>query len=100
MSKEDEDAGHSEFVEKRRAALERYLNRTAGHPNLRVDPDFRSASFGFVLIISGICLKPIVGQGIPGAGRRAAQVQPDGGAVGEERDEVHQQGDHQAHLAA
>jgi len=41
MSKEDEDAGHSEFVEKRRAALERYLNRTAGHPNLRVDPDFR-----------------------------------------------------------
>lgn len=33
-----------EFVEKRRAALERYLNRTAGHPNLRVDPDFRSAS--------------------------------------------------------
>lgn len=33
----------SEFVEKRRAALERYLNRTASHPNLRVDPDFRSA---------------------------------------------------------
>ena len=30
-----------EFVEKRRAALERYLNRTASHPNLRVDPDFR-----------------------------------------------------------
>jgi len=41
MSKEDEDAAQSEFVEKRRAALERYLNRTAGHPNLRVDPDFR-----------------------------------------------------------
>ena len=30
-----------EFVEKRRASLERYLNRTASHPNLRVDPDFR-----------------------------------------------------------
>ena len=30
-----------EFVERRRASLERYLNRTAGHPNLRVDPDFR-----------------------------------------------------------
>jgi len=41
MSKEDEDATQSEFVEKRRASLERYLNRTAGHPNLRVDPDFR-----------------------------------------------------------
>merc|ERR1711936_595505 len=41
MSKEDESSSQSEFVEKRRAALERYLNRTAGHPNLRVDPDFR-----------------------------------------------------------
>ena len=41
MSKEDEDATQSEFVERRRASLERYLNRTAGHPNLRVDPDFR-----------------------------------------------------------
>jgi len=41
MAKEDEDATHSDFVEKRRAALERYLNRTASHPNLRVDPDFR-----------------------------------------------------------
>jgi len=41
MSKEDEDTSHSDFVEKRRAALERYLNRTASHPNLRVDPDFR-----------------------------------------------------------
>lgn len=41
MSKEDEASVQSEFVEKRRAALERYLNRTAGHPNLRVDPDFR-----------------------------------------------------------
>lgn len=41
MSKEDEASSQSEFVEKRRAALERYLNRTASHPNLRVDPDFR-----------------------------------------------------------
>lgn len=41
MSKEDEDTTQSDFVEKRRASLERYLNRTAGHPNLRVDPDFR-----------------------------------------------------------
>jgi len=41
MSKEDESTNQSEFVEKRRAALERYLNRTASHPNLRVDPDFR-----------------------------------------------------------
>jgi len=41
MSKEDESTTQFEFVEKRRAALERYLNRTASHPNLRVDPDFR-----------------------------------------------------------
>jgi len=41
MSKEDEGTTQFEFVEKRRAALERYLNRTASHPNLRVDPDFR-----------------------------------------------------------
>ncbi|XP_050306039.1 sorting nexin-2-like [Anthonomus grandis grandis] len=31
----------SEFVERRRAALERYLKRTAQHPALIVDPDFR-----------------------------------------------------------
>lgn len=31
----------SEFIERRRAALERYLNRTAAHPVLSVDPDFR-----------------------------------------------------------
>ncbi|CAG0895868.1 unnamed protein product [Cyprideis torosa] len=30
-----------EFLEKRRASLERYLNRTAAHPVLRQDPDFR-----------------------------------------------------------
>merc|ERR1711892_1569283 len=41
MAKEDETSNQSEFVEKRRASLERYLNRTASHPSLRVDPDFR-----------------------------------------------------------
>lgn len=30
-----------EFVERRRAALERYVNRTAQHPVLCIDPDFR-----------------------------------------------------------
>ncbi len=30
-----------QFVERRRAALERYMNRTAAHPSLRTDPDFR-----------------------------------------------------------
>ena len=40
MSKED-DVGHDDFIEKRRMALERYLNRTAAHPVLRADPDFR-----------------------------------------------------------
>lgn len=30
-----------EFVERRRAALERYLIRTANHPIFQVDPDFR-----------------------------------------------------------
>eukprot|EP00092_Neocalanus_flemingeri_P075424 GFUD01093436.1.p1 GENE.GFUD01093436.1~~GFUD01093436.1.p1 ORF type:complete len:596 (+),score=257.01 GFUD01093436.1:241-1788(+) len=41
MSKEDDSSTQSEFVEKRQAALERYINRTARHPSLRVDPDFR-----------------------------------------------------------
>merc|ERR1711892_1639825 len=41
MAKEDETSNQSEFVEKRRASLERYLNRTASHPSLRVEPDFR-----------------------------------------------------------
>ena len=40
----------AEFVEKRRAALERYLNRTASHPNLRVDPDFRYISAFIVML--------------------------------------------------
>ena len=30
-----------QFVERRRAALERFMNRTAAHPILRTDPDFR-----------------------------------------------------------
>jgi hypothetical protein len=30
-----------QFVERRRAALERYMNRTAAHPSLKADPDFR-----------------------------------------------------------
>ncbi|XP_052795277.1 sorting nexin-2-like [Mya arenaria] len=39
MSKEE--AGSADFLERRRAALERYLNRTASHSLLRMDPDFR-----------------------------------------------------------
>ncbi|KAL4228170.1 sorting nexin-2 [Mactra antiquata] len=39
MSKEESTS--SDFLERRRAALERYLNRTASHPILRLDPDFR-----------------------------------------------------------
>ena len=30
-----------QFVERRRAALERYLNRTSTYSSLRTDPDFR-----------------------------------------------------------
>lgn len=43
MSKESdtEVVIQDEFVEKRRAALERFLNRTAAHASLRTDPDFR-----------------------------------------------------------
>jgi len=40
MSK-DENVSSGEFIEKRRAALERYLNRNASHPILCADPDFR-----------------------------------------------------------
>lgn len=40
MSK-DEAVTSDEFIEKRRIALERYLRRTANHPVLRMDPDFR-----------------------------------------------------------
>lgn len=34
-------ANQSEFLEKRRAGLERFMNRIAVHSTLRVDPDFR-----------------------------------------------------------
>lgn len=40
-STQAEQSGSTEFVEKRRASLERYLRRTAAHPILKVDPDFR-----------------------------------------------------------
>ncbi|CAH1796001.1 unnamed protein product [Owenia fusiformis] len=36
-----DESGTREFVQVRRAALERYLNRTAAHPILRDDSDFR-----------------------------------------------------------
>jgi sorting nexin-1/2 len=39
MSKED--ATPVDFIEKRRAALERFLNRLAKHPKFKYDPDFR-----------------------------------------------------------
>ncbi|CAM9418477.1 unnamed protein product [Lampetra fluviatilis] len=36
-----DDPSSVEFVERRRAALERYLQRTSKHPTLMQDPDFR-----------------------------------------------------------
>ena len=39
MSKEDTTP--IDFIEKRRAALERFLNRLASHKTFRYDPDFR-----------------------------------------------------------
>lgn len=43
MSNQNEAGAQNgiEFVERRRATLERFLNRTAQHPILLVDPDFR-----------------------------------------------------------
>ncbi|XP_072050647.1 sorting nexin-2-like isoform X2 [Amphiura filiformis] len=41
MSKSQEDTNSMDFIEKRRASLERFLNRTAAHPILRKDGDFR-----------------------------------------------------------
>lgn len=41
MSNQAEQGSSADFIEKRRASLERYLNRTAAHPVLCVDPDFR-----------------------------------------------------------
>jgi sorting nexin-1/2 len=41
MSSKEESLSSAQFFEKRRAALERYLNRNASHPTLCADPDFR-----------------------------------------------------------
>lgn len=41
MTKEEDIASHNEFLERRKCALERFLNRIAQHPVLRTDPDFR-----------------------------------------------------------
>ena len=40
-SGQPDPANQSEFLEKRRAGLERFMNRIAAHLILRVDPDFR-----------------------------------------------------------
>ncbi|KAG0716360.1 Sorting nexin-2 [Chionoecetes opilio] len=40
-SDKNADSGSSDFIERRRAALERYMNRTSAHSTLRADPDFR-----------------------------------------------------------
>ena len=37
---QEQSSSSTEFIERRRAALERYLNRTAAHPVLGFDPDF------------------------------------------------------------
>ncbi|RZF32954.1 hypothetical protein LSTR_LSTR000824 [Laodelphax striatellus] len=41
MSAQNEQGSSAEFLERRRASLERYLSRTSAHPVLKVDPDFR-----------------------------------------------------------
>lgn len=41
MTKEESTASNDEFIERRKCALERFLNRIAQHPVLRTDPDFR-----------------------------------------------------------
>ncbi|KAL0278111.1 UNVERIFIED_CONTAM: hypothetical protein PYX00_000021 [Menopon gallinae] len=41
ISNQGEHGVASEFIEKRRAALERFMARTAAHPILSADPDFR-----------------------------------------------------------
>lgn len=38
---QEQNSGSSEFLERRRAALERFLNRIAAHPVFCIDPDFR-----------------------------------------------------------
>ena len=37
---QEQSSSSTEFIERRRSALERYLNRTAAHPILGVDSDF------------------------------------------------------------
>lgn len=41
MSNNKEETSPSDFIEKRKAHLERFVNRIAHHPSLRTDPDFR-----------------------------------------------------------
>lgn len=41
MAKTDEEAQQIDFIERRRASLERYLNRLGKHKVLVQDPDFR-----------------------------------------------------------
>lgn len=40
-NQQEQGSSGGDFVEKRRSSLERYLRRTAAHPVLSVDPDFR-----------------------------------------------------------
>lgn len=40
-SQQESPSNGNDFVERRRASLERYLRRTAQHPVLVLDPDFR-----------------------------------------------------------
>ncbi len=41
MKMSKEDTGPNEFIERRKSALERFLNRCGKHPRLKYDPDFR-----------------------------------------------------------
>ncbi len=41
MSSNKEETHPSDFIERRKAHLERFLNRIGKHPSLRTDPDFR-----------------------------------------------------------
>lgn len=41
ISANNEQGTSSDFVDRRRASLERYLVRTAAHPVFNIDPDFR-----------------------------------------------------------
>ena len=37
----EESSGSTDFIEKRRSSLERFLNRIGKHRELRKDPDYR-----------------------------------------------------------